>query len=160
MAISHQNFIQYDITNNKGYNMESVANKLIVEVTWTGDNFACSWHDKDAGSVVATNKSLNKLKEEFSQSLKWHIEGCVADGDILPEYLMKGDYELVFLLDTAALIRDAETYTTIAALSRASGINQRQLSHYANGVKQARPAQRERIINGLKLIGTQILSLC
>lgn len=133
---------------------------LQVKVSWTENNFGCAWYDEQVGSVVATNKSLDSLKKDFKESLELHINGCVADGDNVPEYLVRGDYELNFELDTAALIHDAVSYTTLAVISRASGINQRQLSHYANGVKKARPAQRERIVNGLKLIGSQILALC
>lgn len=134
--------------------------KLTINVSWTGNNFCCAWDDEDAGTVVATAKNLAKLKHDFEESLKWHIEGCVADGDNLPEYLVRGDYELEYDLDTAALLRDAERYTTMAAISRASGINQKQLSHYANGIKQPRPLQRARIIDGLHTIGSQILALC
>lgn len=134
--------------------------KFKVDVSWTGKNFCCSWIDEVAGTVVVTAKTLEKLKENFAESLKWHIEGCVEDGDELPQYLVDGDYELDYNLDTAALLRDAETYTTMAAISRASGINQKQLSHYANGVKQPRPMQRARIIAGLHVIGSRIMALC
>lgn len=134
--------------------------KLKVDVSWTGKNFGCSWSDEGAGTVVVTAKTFDKLKNDFKESLRLHIEGCVADGDNLPEYLVNGDYSIEYILDTAALLRDAETYTTMAAISRASGINQKQLSHYANGVKQPRAAQRARILAGLHLIGSQILSLC
>lgn len=134
--------------------------KLKIDVSWTGKNFCCAWNDEDAGTVVATAKTLTKLQKDFAESLKWHIEGCVADGDNLPDYLVKGDYELDYYLDTAALLRDAETYTTMAAISRACGINQKQLSHYANGNKHPREAQRIRIIDGLHLIGSKILALC
>lgn len=134
--------------------------KLKIDVSWTGKNFCCAWNEEDAGAVVATAKTLAKLKEDFEESLRWHIEGCVADGDILPQDLVDGEYELEYDLDTAALLRDAEEYTTMAAISRASGINQKQLSHYANGLKQPRPMQRERIIAGLHIISTQIMALC
>lgn len=134
--------------------------KIIVDVSWTGKNFCCAWSNNEAGTVIATARSLAKLKENFEESLKLHIEGCVADGDSLPKYLVDGDYAFEYNLDTAALLRDAETYTTMAAISRASGINQKQLSHYANGLKQPRPLQRERIINGLHLIGSHIMALC
>lgn len=134
--------------------------KLKIDVSWSGKNFCCAWSDEEAGSVVATAKTLEKLKEDFAESLKLHIEGCVADGDVLPQYLVDGDYELEFVLDTAALLRDAESYTTMAALSRACGINQKQLSHYANNQKQPRKEQRQRIINGLQIIGSKILALC
>lgn len=134
--------------------------KLRVDVSWTGKNFCCSWSDEVAGTVLVTAKSLTKLKEDFAQSLKWHIEGCVADGDVLPDYLVNGDYEFDYNLDPAALLRDAETYTTMAAISRASGINAKQLSHYANGIKQPRGAQLERIKQGLHIIGSELLALC
>ncbi len=55
--------------------------------------------------------------------------------------------------------KEVEKFTTLAALSRATGINQRQLSHYAIGTKQPRPASRERIIQGLHAIGRMALSL-
>lgn len=134
--------------------------KLIVTVSCTDRNFCCCWSDEDAGSVVVTNKNLEKLKEDFEESLKLHIEGCVEDGDNLPDYLVNGNYELEYVLDTAALLRDAETYTTMAAISRASGINQKLLSHYANGRKKPRPQQRDKIIDGLHTIGSQILHMC
>lgn len=133
---------------------------LNIDVSWTGKNFCCSWSDEDAGTVIATAKTLAQLKADFAESLKWHIEGCVSDGDVLPDYLVSGDYELCFNLDTAALLQNAETFTTLAAISRASGINQKQLSHYANGLKQPRPMQRARIIAGLHAIGSQIMSMC
>ena len=134
--------------------------KLRVDVSWTGKNFCCSRCDDVAGTVLVTAKSLAKLKEDFVQSLKWHIEGCVADGDVLPDYLVSGDYELDYNLDTAALLRDAEGYTTMAAISRASGINAKQLSHYASGIRQPRGAQLERIKQGLRIIGSELLALC
>ena len=134
--------------------------KLAIDVSWTGKNFCCAWSDEDAGTVIATAKTLAKLKKDFAESLKWHIEGCVADGDVLPDYPGNRGYDIEYNLDTAALLRDAETYTTMAAISRASGINQKQLSHYANGIKQPRPMQRARIIAGLRIIGSQIMALC
>lgn len=134
-------------------------NVLKVHVSWTGNNFCCGWDGDEYGVVVVTDKSLDKLKQEFEQSLKWHIEGCVEDGDTLPEYLVKGEYVIEYELDAAALLRYAEAYTTLAAISRASGINNKQLSHYANGLQEPRPQQRQRILNGLKIIGERISAM-
>lgn len=83
--------------------------KLKIDVSWSGNNFCCGWSEEKAGSVVATAKTLDKLKEGFAESLKLHIEGCVADGDAMPHYLVDGDYELEYVLDTAALLRAAES---------------------------------------------------
>ena len=78
--------------------------KLKINVSWSGKNFCCAWSDENAGSVIATAKTLDKLKENFAESLKLHIEGCVADGDALPQYLVDGDFEPEYALDTAALL--------------------------------------------------------
>lgn len=135
-------------------------NKLKIEVSWTGKNFCGAWHDEDAGTVIVTAKTLAKLKEDFAESIKLHVEGCIADGDTLPGYLVTGDYEIGYVLDAAALLKDAQSYTSMAAISRASGLNQKQLSHYANCVKKPRKEQREKILKGLHIIGSKILELC
>lgn len=83
--------------------------KLRVDISWSGKNFCCAWNDEAAGTVLVTAKTLAKLKEDFADYLKLHIEGCVADGDVLPQYLVDGYYELEFHLNTVALLRDAET---------------------------------------------------
>ncbi len=134
-------------------------NKVHVEVSWTGDNFCCSWDDGQDGAVYVTAKTFQKLKDDFTESIRLHIQGCIADGDTFPEYLVHGDYDIEYNLDAAALIRNAETYTTMSAISRISGINRKQLSHYANGVKHPRPLQLARIKAALAIIGTQLLAL-
>lgn len=135
------------------------GHKIYVKVSWTDDNFGCSWFDEDTGSVVVTAKTLQRLKEYFEESLKLHIQGCLEDGDKLPDWLVRGDYDIEYDLDPSALLRNAESYTTIAAISRASGINQKQLSHYASGLKHPRPKQVERIKNGLRILGSQLMAL-
>ena len=134
-------------------------NKIHVNVSWTEDNYCCSWEDGQGGVVLVTAKTLQKLKDDFEDSMRLHIQGCINDGDKFPEYIITGNYDINYDLDVAALLRNAETYTTMSAISRASGINQKQLSHYANGLKHPRSAQLERIKNGLHVIGSHLLAL-
>ena len=126
------------------------ANKIHVDVSWTGDNFCGSWDDGHDGVVLVTAKSFQKLKDDFKESTRLHIQGCVEDGDTFPEYLVNGDYDIEYNLDAAALIRNAETFTTMSVISRISGINQKQ---------HPRPIQIARIKAALAIIGTQLLSL-
>lgn len=133
--------------------------KLKVHVGWSGKNFCCGLSEDIGGTVVVTAKTLAKLKEDFEESLRWHIEGCLADGDALPAYIANGDYELDYELDSAAMLREAEQFTTMAAISRVTGINQKLLSHYANALKRPRPAQRQRIVDGLHAIGRKFLAV-
>lgn len=133
--------------------------KIHVDVSWTGDNFCCSWEDGNDGVVLVAAKSFQKLKDDFKESVFLHIQGCVEDGDMFPDNLVNGDYDIEFNLDAAALIRCAESFTTMSVISRISGINQKQLSHYANGVKHPRPLQIARIKAALAVIGSQLLAL-
>lgn len=135
------------------------GNVIKVPVEWTGDNFCCGISSEEYGTIAVTHKTLNGLKKSFEEALSLHIEGCLADGDVLPDYLVKGNYTLDYELDTAALLRDAENFTTLTVISRLSGINVKQLSHYVNGLKKARRQQRDRIVNGLHEIGRQVLAL-
>lgn len=109
--------------------------------------------------MLCTNKTFDGVKRDFEESLRWHIDSMVEDGEEVPEWLANGQYDIEYTLSSAALLRQAENYTTMAAISRATGINQKLLSNYANAVKVPRPAQRQRIVDGLHAIGRQFLSV-
>lgn len=133
--------------------------KLKVQISWCKKNYCCAWSEPSFGAVIATNKTIAGLKKEFEQSLKEQIESIIADGDELPEWLAKGDYEIEYELEISAILRNAEQFTTMSAISKASGINQRQLTHYALSLKRPRPEQREKIIAGLHHIGETFLAI-
>lgn len=133
--------------------------RIRVDVSWCERNYGCAWSDEELGTVVVTARTLEGLKRDFEESLRLHVAGCVEDGDEVPGWLARGEYEVDYVLDAAALIRSAERYTTMCAISEASGINQKQLSHYANGVKHPRPLQLQRIRAALGVIGAQLLAL-
>lgn len=130
-----------------------------VEVNWSEKNFCGGWGFEGVGAIMCTNKTLEGLKKDFEETLSFHIEAMKEDGEALPEWLVNGDYRIEYSLSTSALLREAETYTTMAAISRVTGINQKLLSHYANAIKTPRAAQRQRIVDGLHTIGRQFLSV-
>ena len=137
-------------------------NKEIIKVNveWTNRNFCASLSDNVPGAILITAKDIIELKREVEATLRFHIEGMIADGDDVPKWLVEGNYEFDYnYLSAAALIKSCEPYASLAALSRASGINQRQLSHYANGLRHPRPEQRKRIVEGMHIIGLELLSV-
>lgn len=136
--------------------MEHIVN---VEISWSEKNYCCGWGYEGVGAVLCTNKTLEGLKQDFEQSLRFHIEAMAEDGEELPQWLVSGDYEIRYTLSSSALLRQAECYTTMAVISRVTGINQKLLSHYANALKTPRPAQRQRIVDGLHAIGREFLAV-
>lgn len=129
----------------------------MVTTAWCGKNFAATLSDNVPGAVVFTARTFPELRKEAKETLDFHVEGMKERGEDLPQWLAEGDYELVFhYADMATMLHAFEPYVTLAAISRASGINQALLSHYASGIKKPRPQQRRRIIDGLHKIGSEL----
>ena len=133
--------------------------KITVHVSWYEKNFGASLGEEVPGAVVLTAKTFEELQQAVPETLRFHVEGLLEDEDEeVPEWLAKGDYEFEWDLDTAALLQVCSQYATLAAISRASGVNERQLSHYANGTKKPRQPQRQRIVEGLHKIGRSLMT--
>ncbi len=133
--------------------------EIKVLVSWSGENYNGGIGDTKLGAIFVTGSTLDEFKKEFEESFKFHIEGLKENGEKIPDYIATDNYRIIYDLEATALLKEAEKFTTLAAISRASGINQKQLSHYARGIKQPRPSSRERIIKGLHEIGRMALSL-
>ncbi|MDR3250620.1 MAG: CopG family transcriptional regulator [Tannerella sp.] len=134
--------------------------KINVSIGWSGNNYsACAAGDELNGAVLVTHKTLEGLKKNFAESLQFHLEGCIADNDKMPEWLVKGEYELNFILQTSALLHSLDGVLTRSAISRATGINERQLGHYASGYRNPRPQQRTKIISGIHEISKELASV-
>lgn len=133
-----------------------MAHIIKALISWAEKNYSGGWGFEGVGVILCTDKTLDGIKKAFKEALEFHVESMIEDGDEVPEWLASKDYEIEYVLDSAAMLRQAEEYTTLAAISRVTGIHQKLLSHYANGLKKPRPAQRQRIIDGLHQIGRQL----
>lgn len=100
--------------------------------------------DRD-GMPVYNADTFRDAIRQTRDYVKWLLE------ELPPDYEFVYNYE-----DAAALLHAYEPYVSLAAISRASGINQGLLSHYANRLKKPRPEQRRRIVDGLHKIGNEL----
>ena len=135
--------------------------KIKVLVEWSNKNYAATTDDYDRlnGIVIATGTTFEKLQKEFESALKFHIEGCLADGDSCPEWLLSGNYKIDYELATSALLHSLDGIITRSAIARVSGINERQIGHYALGIRNPRPEKRKQIIDGIHQIGRELASV-
>jgi hypothetical protein len=92
------------------------------------------------------------------EAIEAHIELTQEYKEKVPKIFL-GKYELVFKYEPSALLSQYAGIFTKAALERITGINQRQLWHYASGEKIPRAKQRERIEAGLHKLGKELLSI-
>lgn len=127
--------------------------KIIVNIVWN-DNYGA--YSDEVPGCVATHSTIEGVKEAFVSALQFHIEG--SETDELPDCLKK-DFELEFELSVSALLHHYDKILTRAAISRVTGINQRQLGHYLSGYRNPRRDKRDIIIAGLHKIGNELLSI-
>ncbi|EEY84075.1 CopG family transcriptional regulator [Parabacteroides distasonis] len=134
--------------------------KIRIDIQWCDKNFGASFGENVPGALAITADTFESLQKAIEETLRFHVDGMIEDGDNVPQWLLDGDYEFEYkYLDIATLLKVCESYSSLTAISRASGINQRQLSHYVNGVKKPRPNQRQRIIDGIHKIGKELIAI-
>lgn len=138
---------------------ETDMEKVIVTIDWCEKNYCGGYGDNVPGAAVFTASTFEEAKREAQDTLDFHMEGYIEHGEEVPQWYLDKDYELEFRLTTAALLQSFEADVPLSAVSRATGINQRLLSHYANGLKVPREQQRLRIIDGLHSIGRRLLAV-
>lgn len=81
-----------DLENLKLYMME----KVIVDVAWCDRNYGGSLGSNVPGAVVFTAPTFETLQKEAKESLEFHIEGLMENGEDVPEWLKNGDYEFEY----------------------------------------------------------------
>lgn len=127
---------------------------VIINIDWTDKNF-CAAADDARMACVATGKTLDEVKRNILEALQFHIEGMMSDGEPVPDEYLEA-WEPEFHLTTRAQLRYADAYITRKALARETGINEQQLSHYANGWKTPRSETRLRILAGIESISKRL----
>ena len=130
--------------------------KIIVDISWD-KNYGAVLEEVN-GVIVATHKTLEGVKEAFESALHFHIDGLMKDGDNIPE-ILRADYQLIFRLDTYALLNHYKGIFTYKALSRVTGINEKLLGHYAQGVRNPRTGQRQKIVDGIQKLGKELITV-
>ena len=113
--------------------------------------------DSIAG-IAVTGKTISEIKDKVQEAIAFHIEGCREFGIEVPKQL-EGEYELEFVMDTITLLNYYDGILGKPALEKITGINQKQLWHYASGKTKPRQSQRDKINNGLHQLGNELLML-
>lgn len=132
-----------------------VMEKVRIKIDWYEHNYGAAPANEDI-ACVATGSTLHEVERNIVDALKFHVEGLEPD-DIPAE--LQGEWEPVFELTTRALLRYSENFITRKALSKETGINEQQLSHYANGWRMPKPATQVRIINGIRNIARELSAI-
>jgi hypothetical protein len=72
---------------------------------------------------------------------------------------LKGEYEIVWKFDVESVLEYYKGIFSQTGIARLTGINEKQLNHYASGLKKPRPAQVKKIENALHKLGSDLLAI-
>ena len=131
--------------------------EIIIKVDYC-DNFVATPANESIACVV-TADTFEELKAEMESSLREHIEWMEEDGDTVPEEFASASWEFKWDMSVRAILHHTEKLVPKAALAKASGINQQQLTHYASGYRVARPAMKAKILAGIRDIAKNLSSI-
>lgn len=130
--------------------------KVTVVIERAENNFSAYVQDVDG--IIATGESIDEIKSSIINAIEEYKSACKDLGLEVPAEL-RGDYEIAFELDIQSFLMIYQGIFTKSGLEKLTGINQKQLWHYANGVTKPRQAQRQKIESALHRLGNELLSL-
>lgn len=117
--------------------------KAIIEVSRDG---MVAIHARSAEHncmFLGCGSTVEEAKEDFFECRDEMNELNAESGKALPEF------EFEFVYDTASFLRYYGDTLTFTGLQKITGINSKQLSHYATGVRKPSPKTIERIHQGV-----------
>jgi predicted RNase H-like HicB family nuclease len=133
-----------------------MTNKVIVDIYFSGRNFsACV---PLLPGCVATGSTPKEVNKHIKEAIDLHIKSSLEDGDEIPA-IFEGAYELVYHFDAEGLLNYYKGIFTKTALHRLTGINSKQLHHYASGSKKPRRAQIEKLENAFHELGRELIDV-
>lgn len=118
-------------------------NTLKVVVSGGKDHYG-AWV-KDVEGIYGAGETLEAVESNIREAVALYIEY----NENIPE-ILKGYFEIGFVFDISGLVKYYSQFISLPAMEKLTGVNQKQLWHYANGYKKPRKDTAEKIEKGLK----------
>ena len=110
---------------------------------------------KDAyWAFIPELEGVNGVGETVQEAKQSMLEGLRLQQEL--GNLSNHAYIITYHFDVESLLNYFKGILTNAAFERLTGINQMQMSHYANGLKKPRKAQRQKIERALHQLADEL----
>lgn len=130
--------------------------KVMVEIFFVNKNFSA--HIPILPGCISVGDTPEEIKKNIKEAIQFHIKGMKKDGDELPALFKKG-YELIYKFDAQSVMKYYKNVITGTALEKYSGINQKQLNHYANSYRKPKQLQIKKIKEAFHKLGSELLAI-
>lgn len=138
--------------------METKSNNKIkkIKIVIERSRNSYSSYAENVSGIYGQGNTVNEAKESALASIE--LLKKYNPGQNLP-VILKSNYEVVFKFDTESFLNFYKKIFTNSALERLTGINQKQLQHYASGLKKPRAAQVKKIETAMHSLGKELMSV-
>ena len=129
-------------------------NKLIINISASKDSFGA--YAVNCEGIYAAGDSVKAVKQDVLDSIEIYKEIRPKSEWAEP---IRDNWPIEWQYDVQSLLLYYQGIFTNAALERLTGINQKQLWNYANGVSKPRKRAKEKIENALHSLGQELIEL-
>lgn len=112
----------------------------------------------EGAPVITVGNDVKEIEKNMKEAVELYLDSC-NEMNIAPVENLQGEFTLKFKIDAATFINYYSSIFTKAALSRITGINERQLWHYAAGVHKPRKQQLEKIQKGINALTEELAAI-
>ena len=112
----------------------------------------------EGAPVITVGNDVKEIEKNMKEAVELYLDSC-NEMNIAPVEVLQGEFTLKFKIDAATFINYYSSIFTKAALSRITGINERQLWHYAAGVHKPRKQQLEKIQKGINALTEELSAI-
>jgi hypothetical protein len=143
-----------DLKHKKFTIMKTAKNTIRIIIERSKDLYS-SYADNVEG-IYGSGNTVAEAKQSALDGLNLLIKYNSPEN--LPETL-KGDYQIIYKFDSESFFNYYKGIFTNSALEKLTGINQKQLQHYASGLKKPREMQAKKIEHALHKLGHELLEI-
>jgi predicted RNase H-like HicB family nuclease len=127
--------------------------KIRITIEKTSDSYSA--YAENVEGIYAAGDSVVETKQSVADSIALYKK---YNKENLPK-ILQGDYEIIYKFDTQILLNYYKGIFTNASLERLTGIKQKQIQHYATGLKKPRASQKIKIQNSLHQLASELMSI-
>lgn len=125
--------------------------KIIIEKT--KDNYSA--YAENIEGIYGGGETVSDAKQSILDAIKLYKKYNKKN---IPK-ILDGEYEIIYKFDTQSLLNYYKGIFTNASLERITGIKQKQIQHYASGLKKPRAAQKQKIQDSLHILAGELMAV-
>lgn len=126
--------------------------KLIISICASEDSFG--GYSENCEGIYASGDTVAEVKKDVLEAIRIYKEITPSDQWAEP---IRENWPIEWHYDAQSLLCYYQGIFSNSALERLTGINQKQLWNYANGVSKPRKQAKEKIQNALHSLGQELL---